>query len=181
MAEFAQLQAPQREILKHSWMQIKIKKLWWGVSRKLWKTKDPLRYMCAVAELVIRTWCDEQTHNAGDTVVTAHNAAALTKGFSALMHNLTTDKEFRNISILTMGQEMTVAEFLLDGDVYVNACAHMNFHAVTIWLLGRFALANPKELPENSAVFNHNTVVSMAPTWTKYLESILTARLKSPG
>lgn len=177
MAEFAQLQAPQQEILKQSWLNLKIKKLWWTVSKKLWKTKDPLRYMCAVAELVIRTGCDEQTHNPTSFVFTAHNAVTMTRWFSTMIQYMTEDREFRKIPILTLGRDMTVAEFLIDDGKYVNANAHMNFHAVSLWILGRFALVDPKTLPEEAAVFNSETVAGNCSNWTAYLESILQARL----
>lgn len=177
MAEFAQLQAPLPEPLKQTWLHIKVKRMWWGISRVLWKTKDPLRYMCAVAELVIRTKCDETTHKPGQTVFTAHNADSLTRGFATLIDMMSKDREFRNVPILTIGREMDVATFLLSEGVYLNAAAHMNLHAVCIWTLGRFALVDPKGLPDQSALFNHNQVVSQCETWTKYLESILRVRL----
>lgn len=179
MAEFAQLRAPEKESLKQHWLHIKVKRLWWKVSKLLWETKDPLRYMCAVAELVIRTNCSDILHRPTDTVYSAHNAETLTRGFSAMIDDMEHGREFRNNPILTLGREMEVATFLLSNTAYVSATAHMNFHAVSIWLLGRFALSDLRALPEASAAFNHKTIADHAQTWTKYLESVLQARIGS--
>lgn len=178
MAEFAQLQAPGQAFLKNTWFDRKKKVLWWRVSKVLWETKEPLKYMCALAELVITTTCSEEVHKPSDILLTPCDAESLTRGFGSLMDNMSKDKEFRSNIALTLGREMTVAKFLLSKDEYEKAIPHMNFHAVSIWLLGRFALASCETMPEVSAYFNQNTIVALCPTWTKYLESILQARLQ---
>lgn len=178
MAEFAVLMAPQQKKLKLTRWGVNNKKLWRWVSAKLWKEKDPLRYMCALAQLVIQTDCDDSYFIPTATIATSHSAVSMTKGFAALVSYMSSDKEFKNISILTITGKMNVASFLLSEDVYVSAKAHINFHAVIIWLLGRFGLADVKQMPEQHAAFNKNTVVSAAPIWIAYLESILEVRLR---
>lgn len=146
--------------------------------KALWETKEPARYMSALCELVIRSHCNDVTHRPSDVILSAHNAVSMTRGLQAMIQFLEQDKELRNISILTLPNKMLLSTFLLDEGMYVNARAHMNFHAVSLWILARFALANPKEMPEQSAILNHQIVNGQVSSWNAYLESILQARFR---